>query len=138
MPTQNSSRATTRPRRPHTISAQPSPSRGESGRCCSAALRAAFTLRRNSTPTPSDALKWFKPAKGQFQIYYKLGTEQPEYIPDFVAEAQTAILMVETKAQTDVDTPVVQAKADAAAIWCKQASDYAATVGGKPWKYLLL
>lgn len=96
------------------------------------------TERRFAIILERDALKWFKPAKGQFQIYYKLGTEQPEYIPDFVAETQTAILMVETKAQTDVNTPEVQAKADAAAIWCKQASDYAATVGGKPWKYLLL
>jgi len=38
-----------------------------------------------------DALKWFKLAKGQFQIYYKLGTEQPEYIPDFVAKNAGAV-----------------------------------------------
>ena len=46
--------------------------------------------------------------------------------------------MVETKARTDVNTQEVQAKADAAARWCKHASDYAAEVGTKPWKYLLL
>ncbi|MCW5235474.1 DEAD/DEAH box helicase [Verminephrobacter eiseniae] len=96
------------------------------------------TERRFAIILERDALKWFRPAKGQFQIYYKLNSEQPEYIPDFVAETQTVILMVETKAQTDIDTPEVQAKADAAALWCKHASDYAATVGGKPWKYLLL
>lgn len=77
-------------------------------------------------------------AKGQFQIYYKLGTGQPEYIPDFVAETDSAILMVETKARNDIDTQEVQAKAAAAALWCSRASTYTAEVGAKPWKYLLL
>lgn len=96
------------------------------------------TERRFAIILERDALKWFKPAKGQFQIYYKLGTEQPEYIPDFVAETDTMIFMVETKASSDIDTQEVQAKANAAARWCSHASEYANTVGGKPWKYLLL
>ena len=96
------------------------------------------TERRFCIILERDALKWFKPAKGQFQIYYKLGTEQPEYVPDFVAETDSAIYMVETKARTDVNTQEVQAKADSAARWCKHASDHAAEVGTKPWKYLLL
>jgi type III restriction enzyme len=33
-----------------------------------------------------DALKWFKPAKGQFQILYRHDADHLEYIPDFVAE----------------------------------------------------
>jgi type III restriction enzyme len=32
----------------------------------------------------------------------------------------------------------VQAKRDAAVNWCKQASDYAASYGGKAWQYLLI
>lgn len=80
----------------------------------------------------------FKPAKGQFQIYYKLGTEQPEYIPDFVAETESEILMVETKARGDMNTQEVQAKAAVAARWCGYASDHAREVGTKPWKYLLV
>lgn len=96
------------------------------------------TERRFAIILERDALKWLKPAKGQFQIYYKLSTEQPEYIPDFVAETDTAIFMVETKARIDMDTQEVQAKATAAARWCKHASDYAAAVGNKPWKYLLV
>jgi type III restriction enzyme len=96
------------------------------------------TERRFAVILERDAVKWFKPAKGQFQIYYKLGAEQPEYVPDFVAETATAILMVETKARNDIDAPEIQAKADAAARWCRHAADYAASVGGKPWKYLLL
>jgi type III restriction enzyme len=85
-----------------------------------------------------DALKWLKPAKGQFQIYYKLGTEQPEYIPDFVAETDAINFMVETKARADINTQEVQAKAAAATRWCKHASDHAASVGTKPWRYLLV
>ncbi len=96
------------------------------------------TERRFAIILERDAQKWFKPAKGQFQIYYKLGTEQPEYVPDFVAETASMIFMVETKARTDLNTQEVQAKAAAAARWCKQASDHAATVGAKPWRYLLV
>lgn len=96
------------------------------------------TERRFAILLERDALKWFKPAKGQFQIYYKLGSEQPEYIPDFVAETETQILMVETKARGDIDSQEVQAKAAAAARWCQHASDHATEIGTKPWTYLLL
>ena len=96
------------------------------------------TERRFAVILERNANKWFKPAKGQFQIYYKLGTEQPEYIPDFVAETDAFILMVETKAQVNVDTTEVQAKAAAASRWCQHASDYAKIVGSKPWRYLLI
>ncbi|HDY6121040.1 TPA: DEAD/DEAH box helicase family protein [Pseudomonas aeruginosa] len=96
------------------------------------------TERRFAIILERDATKWLKPAKGQFQIYYKLGTEQPEYIPDFVAETDATIFMVETKARADINTQEVQAKAAAAMRWCKHASDHAANVGAKPWKYLLV
>ncbi len=96
------------------------------------------TERRFAVILERDALKWLKPAKGQFQIYYKLGTEQPEYIPDFVAETESTIFMVETKARTDMNAQEVQAKAAAAARWCQHASDHAVTVGTKPWRYLLV
>ena len=33
-----------------------------------------------------EAEKWFKPAKGQFQIFYRQGADHLEYQPDFVAE----------------------------------------------------
>jgi len=96
------------------------------------------TERRFAIILERDASKWFKPAKGQFQIYYKLGPEQPEYLPDFVAETDATILMVETKARDEINTHEVQAKASAAVQWCKHASDYAGTVGTKPWTYLLV
>ncbi|MDR2174235.1 MAG: DEAD/DEAH box helicase family protein [Burkholderiales bacterium] len=96
------------------------------------------TERRFAVILERDAGKWFKPAKGQFQIYYKLGTEQPEYVPDFVVEMDSFILMVETKKRDDLKSDEVVAKAAAAVRWCKYASDHAASVGGKPWKYILV
>lgn len=96
------------------------------------------TERRFAVILERDALKWFKPAKGQFQIYYKLGTEQPEYVPDFVLEMDEFILLAETKKRDDLKTDEVLAKAAAAVRWCKHASDHAKNVGGKPWKYILV
>ena len=96
------------------------------------------TERRFAVILERDALKWFKPAKGQFLIDYKLGLEQPAYIPDFVAELDAMILMVETKARSDLETPEVKAKATAAVRWCQLASDYAKSVCVKPWRYLLI
>lgn len=85
-----------------------------------------------------DTLKWFRPARGQFQIYYRWGTDHPEYQPDFVAETDGCIYMMEPKARNEMESPDVLAKKDVAVRWCGQASDYAKSHGGKPWKYLLI
>ena len=82
--------------------------------------------------------KWLKPAKGQFQIFYQQGVEQAEYVPDFVAETDDTILICETKARADMDSPEVLAKSEAASQWCKHASQNANDNGGKPWRYLLI
>ena len=96
------------------------------------------TERRFAVILERDASKWFKPAKGQFQIYYKLGTEQPEYVPDFVVEMDAFILLAETKKRDDLKSEEVVAKAAAAVRWCRYASDHARSVGGKPWNYILV
>jgi type III restriction enzyme len=85
-----------------------------------------------------DAEKWFKPAKGQFQIYYKQGANHQEYQPDFIAETRDAIYMLEPKASNQMDDAIVLAKKEAAIKWCRNASDYAGTNGGKPWRYVLI
>lgn len=85
-----------------------------------------------------DAMKWFKPAKGQFQIYYKSGADQLEYQPDFVAETDDTIYMLEPKMRKELDDPMVIAKKEAAVKWCANASDHARSYGGKPWRYLLI
>lgn len=96
------------------------------------------TERRFAVILERDANKWFKPAKGQFQMFYKLGPEQPEYVPDFVAETEHFVLMVETKARNELEAADVMAKAEAGAVWCAHASNHASSVGAKLWKYLLV
>lgn len=85
-----------------------------------------------------EAEKWFKPAKGQFQIFYKLGADHPEYQPDFVAETADIIYMLEPKKRSAMQDADVLAKKDAAEKWCKNASDYNTKHKGKPWKYALI
>jgi type III restriction enzyme len=85
-----------------------------------------------------ETLKWFKPAKGQFQLYYRSGVDEQEYQPDFVAEAQTKILIMEPKASNQMRDPDVLAKRDVAVEWCRHATKHAESYGGKPWSYLLI
>lgn len=94
--------------------------------------------RRLAVILERDALKWFKPARGQFQIYYRQGTTPLEYQPDFVAETGDTIYMLEPKASNQMSDQVVLDKKDSALKWCAHASNYAASHGGKPWIYVLI
>ena len=85
-----------------------------------------------------DTIKWFKPAKGQFQIFYRQGANHLEYQPDFVAETTYTIYMLEPKMRKEMEDPVVLAKKDAALKWCADASDHVAGYGGKAWRYVLI
>ena len=94
--------------------------------------------RRLAVILEREAEKWFKPAKGQFQILYRSGTEQAEYIPDFVAETADWIYLLEVKGSFQVSDETVLIKRDAATLWCSRASSHNAEYGGKPWKYLIV
>ena len=83
-------------------------------------------------------MKWFKPAKGQFQLFYRSGIEHLEYQPDFVAETDHGIYMLEPKASNQMTDPDVLAKRDVAVEWCRRASDHAKSYHGKPWTYVLI
>jgi len=96
------------------------------------------TERQVSVILEREAIKWFRPARGQFLIYYRSSTGELEYQPDFVAETDDAIYLLEPKARKDMEVPDVLAKKAAAFQWCKNASDFANTHGGKPWIYLLI
>jgi len=85
-----------------------------------------------------DAIKWFKPAKGQFQIFYKQGADHLEYQPDFVAETSDFIYMLEPKARNEMDAVDVLAKKESAIEWCVKASEYSLENNGKPWRYVLI
>jgi len=94
--------------------------------------------RRLAVILERDSIKWFKPAKGQFQIYYRQGGDHLEYQPDFVAETADTIYMLEPKASNQMDDLVVLAKRDAAIKWCAHATTHATSHGGKPWRYVLI
>ena len=92
--------------------------------------RFAVILEQDTT-----VLKWFKPAKGDFQIHYS-GDEN--YEPDFVVETETVKFLCEPKRKNEMTDETVLAKADAAAVWCAYATQHAKEHGGKPWTYLLI
>jgi len=94
--------------------------------------------RRLAVILEREALRWFKPAKGQFQIYYKQGADHPEYQPDFVAETATVIYMLEPKSKNEMEDAIVLTKKEVAEKWCERATAYASEHGGKPWKYALI
>ena len=94
--------------------------------------------RRLAVILERETQKWFKPARGQFQIFYKLGADHREYQPDFIAETEDAIYMLEPKARNEMDSAEVLAKQAAAITWCQQASAHARTCRGKPWRYALI
>jgi type III restriction enzyme len=83
-----------------------------------------------------DVIKWLRPARNQFNIYYDRNTRR--YETDFVVETADTIFMVETKMARDMTADDVQQKKVAALKYCESATAYTATTGGKPWKYLLI
>lgn len=85
-----------------------------------------------------EALKWLRPAKGQFQMFYRSGHDHLEYQPDFVAEMDICIVMLEPKMATQMTDKDVLAKRDVAVQWCARASEHARAYGGKPWRYALI
>jgi len=82
-----------------------------------------------------EVLKWFKPAKGTFQIHYR-GDEA--YEPDFVVETKTAKFLCEPKRSDEMNDAEVVDKAKAAVEWCKYATEHQKEYGGKPWSYILI
>ncbi len=85
-----------------------------------------------------DSRRWFRPVRGQLNIYYRSGVDESEYVPDFVAATADASWLIETKRVADMASEEVQAKAKAANTWCTNASNYAVRNGGRPWRYLLI
>jgi type III restriction enzyme len=108
--------------------------------------KACHTLYKFESKTEKDfaiileqedcVIKWLRPASNQFHIYYNQNSQR--YKPDFVAETTDTIYLVETKKASDIETPQVSEKAQAAMLYCARASKYTADHGGKPWKYILI
>lgn len=80
--------------------------------------------------------KWFKPASGQFQLYYRIGTQgEKAYEPDFIIETSDQLYLAEVKADKELKDPDVVAKSEAGKLFCDQASQH---TSGKDWSYLLV
>ena len=56
----------------------------------------------------NDLIKWFKPAKGDFQIHYG---HEDSYEPDFVVEMKEAKFLCEPKRENEMKGETVLAKA---------------------------
>ena len=85
--------------------------------------------------TDKEVLKWLRPSKGDFYIYYNV---ESSYEPDFAVETRTVMLLCEVKRASEMTDPIVFAKAKAAAEWCQHATEHARKHGSKPWTYLLI
>ena len=96
------------------------------------------TERVMSAILDRDARKWFKSAPGQFNITYRFGGEEHAYQPDFVAELDDRIVMIEPKSRAEMSDPIVLAKRAAALAYCRLATDHSIISGGKPWSYALI
>lgn len=84
----------------------------------------------------SQVLRWLRPAREQFSIYWSNGSKR--YEPDFIVETADTIYMVETKAANELTNEEVQMKKQAAEEYCRNASEFTSENGGKPWRYVLL
>jgi type III restriction enzyme len=80
--------------------------------------------------------KWMRPAPAQFHIYWD--RQSKKYEPDFVVETQAGIFLVEIKASNELNNSDVLQKAEAAKIYCQQATEYALKNGKKTWEYVLI
>lgn len=80
--------------------------------------------------------KWLRPAPNQFRIYWYHNSKL--YEPDFIAETENCIYMIEVKAANEIGSEEVLDKARAALNYCNYATEFTAENGGKPWRYTLI
>jgi len=83
-----------------------------------------------------DVIKWLRPASRQFNIWYNNNSDR--YIPDFIAETNNVIYLIEIKAEKEIEDRIVQLKAEAAINYCKAATEVNKKRKQKEWKYILI
>lgn len=80
-------------------------------------------------------LKWLRPASDQFNIYW---SNSNRYEPDFIAETENIIYMIEIKASNQINNDEVVAKKLAGEKYCNILNEYAKDHNIKNWKYLII
>lgn len=98
--------------------------------CACTVFRNLSRIRNVAMILQPDAIRWFKPAKDQVQIFYRIGSIPQPYVPDFVAETESDEV-IETKARNEMAAPEVMAKRQVAEEWCVSASARAARYRGE-------
>lgn len=83
-----------------------------------------------------DVIKWLRPASRQFTIWYNNNSDR--YVPDFVAETEDTIYLIEIKAKSNLEDRIVMMKEEAAINYCKNATEINKDRNEKPWKYVLI
>jgi type III restriction enzyme len=76
-----------------------------------------------------------KPGPNQFKIFDNHGAP---YQPDFVVETDKDKLIIEVKRKSEMMSPEVLRKAEAASLWSHIATTACASSGEKAWSYLLV
>jgi type III restriction enzyme len=83
-----------------------------------------------------EVIKWLRPAFRQFNIWYN--NNSTRYVPDFVAETQDVIYLIEVKAENALEDKEVEMKTLAAINYCITASEINNLRNEKSWKYVLI
>ena len=78
---------------------------------------------------------WLRPSPNQFNITYDNGKK---YEPDFVVESNNNVYLIEVKADTQLDDPIVVAKKERALSYCKLVSAWAKETNHKEWIYVII
>lgn len=82
-----------------------------------------------------EIIKWFRPYKKEnFSIVYQYKGDRHDYIPDFIAESQDKIFIIESKSKEEIEDEIVKTKARAALKWISEINK----VSKKEWLYLLI
>jgi type III restriction enzyme len=100
-------------------------------------VRLAYLLDRDASVED-----WLRPAPNQFDgLYWRdaEGESHHRYEPDFVAETDSEIVMIEVKPPTEIDKQSVQAKKQTADKYCEIVNRNMGRYGiQKPWRYVIL
>ncbi|MFQ8599599.1 MAG: hypothetical protein ACLSAP_02695 [Oscillospiraceae bacterium] len=85
--------------------------------------------------TDDDVQNWLRPHPKEFNITYNHGHV---YEPDFVAETENTIYLVEVKREDMLHDPDVIAKKKRGIQYCEVASRWSKANGYKEWRYLFI
>jgi len=85
---------------------------------------------------------WLRPAPNQFEGLYwrdEAGESHHRYEPDFVVELDNEIVIVEVKADNEINSFDVQAKKQTAEKYCETVNRNIGKYGiVKPWRYVIV